>query len=53
MKAKKISPLIYPFTFEQWKSHPSAKSKLKWCKEVGNRIDAERKYGKQLIIKLQ
>lgn len=38
-----MKPLIYPFTFEQWKAHPSTKPKLKWCKMVGDKIDLERK----------
>jgi hypothetical protein len=42
--------LVYPFTYEQWFKHPSTKPKLKWCKEVGSKIDSEKKYGKQLKL---
>lgn len=41
-------PLVYPFTFEQWKAHPSTKIKLKMIKELAKEI----KYGVQLKISL-
>ena len=41
--AKKIKSLVYPFTYEEWLSHPSTKPKLKWCKEMGAKIDLQRK----------
>lgn len=47
-----MKPLVYPFTFEQWLKHPSTKHKLKWCKEVGSKIDEERKYGTQTELNL-
>jgi len=47
-----MKPLVYPFTFEQWLKHPNTKPKLKWCKKVGDRLDAERKYGTQTELQL-
>ena len=29
---KRVKPLKYPFTFEEWLNHPSAKKKLKLIK---------------------
>ena len=50
--AKKIKPLVYPFTFEEWKNHSSTKTKLKWCKETGAKIDTQIKYGTQQTLNL-
>lgn len=47
-----MKPLIYPFTFEEWKAHPSTKPKLKFCKEVAKKMDDAKKYGQQLTIGL-
>lgn len=43
-----MKPLKYPFTYEQWLKHPSTKPKLKWCKEVAQKI----KHGKQQKLEL-
>lgn len=48
----KLKPLSYPFTYEQWLSHPSTKPKLKWCKKVGAKINSQIKYGVQQTLKL-
>lgn len=48
----KTKPLVYPFTFEEWKAHPSTKPKLKWCAEIGKKIDEMIKYGKQIKLEL-
>jgi hypothetical protein len=48
----KVKPLVYPYTYEEWLAHQSTKPKLKWCKETGATIDAQKKYGTQLTIKL-
>lgn len=45
-----MKPLKYPFTYEQWLKHPSTKPKIKWCKEIGDKIKNEKKFGKQLDI---
>jgi hypothetical protein len=50
-KMLKVKPLTYPFTFEEWVSHPSTKPKLKWIKKVCDEIRLEEKHGKQLKIK--
>ena len=42
-----MKPLKYPFT---WLKHPSTKPKIKWCKEIGEKIKNEKKFGKQLNI---
>ncbi len=31
---KRVKPLKYPFTFEEWLNHTSTKPKLKWIKKV-------------------
>ena len=49
---KKTKQLVYPFTYEEWLSHPSTKPKLKWCKEMGAKIDLQRKYGTQQTLNL-
>lgn len=42
-----MKPLIYPFTYEQWLSHPRTKKALKQIKiDCENRRN-EKKYGKQ------
>jgi hypothetical protein len=46
--SKKTKPLIYPFTFNEWLSHPSTKPKLKWCKQIASEI----KYGTQKTLNL-
>ena len=38
-----MKALVYPFTFEEWKNHPSNKQKLKWCKTIGDKMDNEKK----------
>jgi len=43
-----MKPLIYPFTFEQWKKHPSNKKKLKQIKKDCD----ENKHGKQTELEL-
>lgn len=55
----KVAPLVYPFTFEEWKAHPSKKAALKFCKEVGAEIDKRiaesrliKKIGTQLKMEL-
>ncbi|WP_291392610.1 hypothetical protein [Acinetobacter sp.] len=40
----KVKPLVYPFTFEQWKAHPSTRKALEWCKKTAIELDAIR-YG--------
>jgi len=47
-----MKPLKYPFTYEEWLSHPSTKPKLKWIKDTCNRWRKEEKFGKQLELKL-
>ena len=49
---KKVKPLVYPFTFDEWLKHPSTKPKLKWCREKAKEIDLQKKYGTQQILKL-
>lgn len=48
----KIKKLIYPFTFDEWLNHPSTKPKLKWCKEIAQKIELQKKYGIQQTLKL-
>ena len=48
----KTKPLIYPFTYEEWLSHPSSKPKIAWCKKVGSKIDKLKKYGFQKNLNL-
>ena len=48
----KVKPLVYPFTYEQWLSHPNTKPKLKWIKKVCDKIRKDKKYGKQQILNL-
>lgn len=43
-----MKKLVYPFTFEEWKKHPSSREKIKWCKSVAKKI----KVGKQLKLNL-
>ncbi len=40
----KTKPLIYPFTYGEWLSHPSSKPKIAWCKKVGSKIDKLKNY---------
>ena len=47
-----LKPLIYPFTYQQWLTHPSSRKKIKWCKKVGAELNKQRKYGTQLNLKL-
>ena len=49
---KKIKPLVYPFTYEEWLAHPSTKPKLKWCKKIGNEITLLARYGTQQKLNL-
>lgn len=37
-----VEPLVYPFTFEQWKAHPSTKDALEWCRKTALELDAIR-----------
>lgn len=48
----KTEPLIYPFTYEEWLSHPNSKPKIAWCKKVGSKIDKLKKYGFQKTLNL-
>ena len=47
-----MKKLKYPFTFEDWKKHPTTKNKLKWCEKIAKEINNSRKYGEQLIIEI-
>ena len=47
-----MKPLSHPFTYEEWLKHPSTKPKLKWIKKECDERRFERKYGKQLGMKL-
>lgn len=47
-----MKPLIYPFTYEQWLNHPKTKPKLNWIKNVCDEMRNNKKYGKQLEMKL-
>jgi hypothetical protein len=53
---KKVKPLVYPFTFEEWKAHPSTKPALAWCKKQGAKKDKEiaerKKFGEQTELNL-
>ena len=48
----KTKHLLYPFTYEEWLSHPSSKLKITWCKKAGSKIDKIRKYGLQKTLDL-
>jgi len=43
-----IKRLVYPFTFEQWLSHPSTKPKLTWIKKECVEMRNNKKCGVQL-----
>lgn len=53
MGAKKVSPLQYPFTYQEWLDHPSTKPKLKWIRETCVRWREEVRVGKQLKIQFK
>lgn len=38
MASTKIPPLVYPFTFEEWKAHPDTQHALKWIKKIAEEI---------------
>jgi hypothetical protein len=47
-----MKKLKYPFTFEQWKSHPSNRKVLKQIKKYCDKWRDENKYGTQTELQL-
>lgn len=45
-----MKSLKYPFTYEEWLSHPSTQPALKMIKELCEEMRNEKKYGKQLCF---
>jgi hypothetical protein len=50
---KKVPPLVYPFTYEEWLADPSTKKKLKIIKKICERWRKEDANGKQLTLDLK
>lgn len=57
--AKKVKPLVYPFTFEEWQNHPSTLQARKFCKELAKNLNnnlqekiKQKKYGTQQTLEL-
>jgi hypothetical protein len=47
-----MKKLKYPFTFEQWKSHPSNRKVLKQIKKDCDKLRIEKKHGTQTELQL-
>ncbi len=57
--AKKVKPLVYPFTFEEWQKHPSTLKARKFCKKLAKTLNdhlqdkiKQKKYGQQQTLEL-
>jgi hypothetical protein len=57
--SKKVKPLVYPFTFEEWQKHPSTLNARKFCKQLAKTLNdhlqkkiQQKKYGQQQTLEL-